>query len=81
MNETSEEEEDRDEMHDFKKADRLRDEEEAIRRAGEYRRRAKDRMRRRERDIPRLRNEDAIVQEVVKRVRAKLAQMANDSKK
>ena len=81
MNETSEEEEDRDEMHDFKKADRLRDEEEAIRDAGEYRRKAKDRMRDRRRDIPRLRNEEATVQEVVKRVRARLAQMAHANKK
>ena len=60
---------------------RFRDEEEAIRRAGEYRRKAKDRMRDRRRDIPRLRNEEATVQEVVKRVRARLAQMAHANKK
>tara|TARA_Y100000361_G_scaffold50938_1_gene44424 strand:+ start:9281 stop:10240 length:960 start_codon:yes stop_codon:yes gene_type:complete len=36
----------------------------------------RDRMRNRKRDIPKLRNEDAVVQEVLKRVRARLAQMA-----
>ena len=36
----------------------------------------RDRMRNRRREIPKLRNEDAVVQEVLKRVRARLAQMA-----
>ena len=36
----------------------------------------RDRMRNRRREIPKLRNEDAVVQEVLKRVSARLAQMA-----
>ncbi len=67
VNETSQEEEREDEEHDFKRADRLRDEEEAIRRAGEYRRRKKD-----------AKMDETLVQEVLKRVRRRLATMSKE---